>query len=298
MSYSLLEIRTACLGSQLSTTDITHYARQILGKLGICFCDKIQSNIYSVLVTLMLANNETGALQPVKEVSEYCRRKQILFHTDAAQAVGKVSVHLSKIGYPDMVTIVGHKIGAPKGIACLYVRPDCIDFNHVTGLLVGGGQEDGRRAGTSNVPYIVGMGVAATLSARNLIENRTRMEQLRHRLRIRLMDGISDTMLHGPTDPEFRLPNTLSIGFGGGIHSGRLLHAVREQVAASAGATCHSANGPVSAVLRAMDVPEVYARGTVRLSLGPYTTIEEVDRAAEILIDEVKRQQKLLPELA
>lgn len=251
----------------------------------------------------MLANNETGALQPVKEVAEYCRRKRILFHTDAAQAAGKVSVRLADLGDPDLVTIVGHKIGAPKGVACLYVRPGCLDFssddsnNHrkLTGLLVGGGQELGRRAGTSNVPYIVGLGVAASHAAKHLARNQAHMERLRHRLRTRLSDGLGaeNVRVHGPEDPQHRLPNTLSVGFAGGIHSGRLLDAVRDKVAASAGATCHSANGPVSAVLLAMQVPEEYARATVRLSLGPKTTTDEVDRAAAILIDEVKRQRRL-----
>jgi len=244
----------------------------------------------------MLANNETGALQPVKEVAEYCRKKKILFHTDAAQAAGKVSVELKDLGDPDMVSIVGHKIGAPKGIACLYVRPGSLDFTKVSGLLVGGGQESGQRAGTENVSYIVGFGVAASLCAKHLTSNQSKMEVLRHRLLTRLKDGLEDNVeVNGPADPAHRLPNTLSIGFGGGIHSGRLLAAVRTKVAASAGATCHSANGPVSAVLQAMQVPEDYARATVRLSLGPKTTVDEIDRAAAILIDAIKTQRRQIP---
>ena len=259
----------------------------------------------SVLVTLMQANNESGALQPVQQVSEYCRRKKnILFATDAAQAVGKISVTLRDLGDPDMISIVGHKIGAPKGIACLYVRPGCLDDDdddndtttNFSGLLIGGGQEFGFRGGTENVPYIVGLGVAASNCAKHLAQNKHHMETMRHRLLTRLEDalGKENVRVNGPQHPAHRLPNTLSIGFAGGVHSGKLLAAVRNQVAASAGATCHAATGPVSAVLQAMQVPENFARATVRLSLGPKTTPEEIDRAAAILSEEVKRQRCLV----
>ena len=271
----------------------------------------------------MLANNETGALQPVQEVSKYCRSHGILFHTDAAQAAGKVSCRLEDLGHPDLVTLVGHKIGAPKGISCLYVRPGCLSSGATStsttrSLLLGGGQEQGRRAGTENVPYIVGFGVAAAHCAQNLATNQHHMERLRHQLVTRLRDGLRSqgvaVRVNGPTDPAHRLPNTLSIGFGADnnvgdgsrgqqhkqpppqpIHSGRLLAAIRTQVAASAGATCHSANGPVSAILRAMQVPEEYARATVRLSVGPKTTMDQVDRAAVILMKEILKQQQRQP---
>jgi cysteine desulfurase len=242
----------------------------------------------------MLANNETGALQPVKEVSQYCRQKGILIATDAAQAVGKISVKLIDIGDPDMVVIVGHKIGAPKGIACLYVRPGCFgDHGHkMHGLLTGGGQEHGWRGGTPNVPYIVGLGVAAEHCANNLRQNQVHLENMRCRLlgRLRELVGEQNILVNGPTDARFRLPNTLSIAFGGGIHSGKLLDDVRNKVAASGGATCHSANGPVSAILQAMNVPNIWARGTVRLSLGPHTSPDEVDRAAGYLAQALQLQ--------
>lgn len=244
----------------------------------------------------MLANNESGALQPVKDVAKHCRQAGILVMTDAAQAAGKVSVRLQDLGDPDMVAIVGHKIGAPKGVACLYVRPGCLgdddDYEAVQGLLIGGGQEFGRRGGTQNIPYIVGMGVAAEHCARALDRNQAHLERMRQRLLTRLQEALGEdnVLVNGPTDPAHRLPNTLSVGFSGGIHSGTLLGAVRDKVAASAGATCHAATGPVSTVLHAMKVPEAYARATVRLSLGPQTTAEEVDRAASILSQEVKKQ--------
>jgi cysteine desulfurase len=254
-----------------------------------------------ILVTLMLANNESGALQPVQEVAAYCRNAGILFHTDAAQAAGKVSVDLaSALGDADMVSLVGHKIGAPKGVACLYVRPGCLEetahgrsMQHHKGhgvMLMGGDQEFGRRGGTENVPSIVGFGQAAVLACRQLTKNAAHLEAMRARLLQKLQDLLGPNMVraNGPEDPSLRLPNTLSVGLKN-IRGKELLGAIADRVAASAGATCHS-TGAVSGVLRAMQVPEEFARGTLRLSLGPKTTAEDVDKAADIISQAVLRQ--------
>ena len=247
----------------------------------------------TILVTLMLANNESGALQPVKEVSEACRKRGVLFHTDAAQALGKVSCTLEDLGDPDMISLVGHKVGAPKGIAALYVRPKCYEENgrklpHNHGiLLLGGGQEHGRRGGTENTPYIVGMAVAGEMAARDLSKNAAHMEAMRSQLLKELEANLSDAGIevrpNGPRDPSKRLPNTLSVGLKD-IHSGDLLAEISDKVAASAGATCHSAAG-ISQVLQAMKVPPEFARGTLRLSVGPKTTSEEVSLAAKLIAD-------------
>lgn len=249
----------------------------------------IQSN--TVLVTVMLANNESGALMPVREVAQHCREAGILFHTDAAQAAGKVSVGLEHIGRPDMVTLVGHKFGAPKGIGCLYVRPGCLhegerEVRDGGILLIGGSQEHGRRGGTENVPYIVGMGLAARMSHENLLRNSAHCEKLRTRLLDKLVEGIGseNIRVNGPASLADRLPNTLSIGIRN-LHSGEFLSSVSDFVAASAGATCHSTES-VSAVLQAMKVPHEFARGTLRLSVGPKTTESEIDLAASILVHE------------
>ena len=245
----------------------------------------------TILVTLMLANNESGALQPVKEVSKVCRERGILMHTDAAQALGKVSCFLEDLGDPDMVSLVGHKIGAPKGIAALYVRPGCyqengrsLDHNHGI-LIMGGGQEHGRRAGTENTPYIVGMAVAGAMVTKDLAKSAQHMEEMRSRLLKKLESELSGNNIqvrpNGPADPKKRLPNTLSVGLEN-IHSGDLLAQISDKVAASAGATCHSAAG-VSAVLRAMKVPDSFARGTLRLSVGPKTMPEEIEQAAVLI---------------
>lgn len=246
----------------------------------------------TVLVTLMLANNESGALQPVKEVAEHCRKNNVLVHTDAAQACGKVSVRLEDLGEPDMVTLVGHKIGAPKGIACLYVRPNCYQEEGRTlepgrgVLLQGGGQEFGRRGGTENVPYIAGFGAACAMAQEHLSANAAHMEAMRRRLLERLTQQLEPAGVelrpNGPEDAALRLPNTLSIGLKD-VHSGQLLAEVGQKVAASAGAACHSA-AAVSAVLQAMKVPGDFARGTLRLSVGPKTTAEEVDQAVAVIV--------------
>jgi cysteine desulfurase len=253
----------------------------------------------TILVTLMLANNESGALQPVKEVSEACRKRNILFHTDAAQAAGKISVCLADMGHPDMVTLVGHKIGAPKGVAALYVRPECCNehgrslADNKCILLLGGGQEHGRRGGTENVPYIVGLGKAAELALANLERNAKHMEEMRARLLRNLKAHLCEDHVrpNGPLDPSMRLPNTLSVGIQG-IQSGDLLRKIGMEVAASAGAACHSSGsgGGISAVLKAMNVPDDFARGTLRLSIGPTTTAAEIDTASVIISQEAKRQ--------
>jgi cysteine desulfurase len=263
--------------------------------------DSQQTKHVVVLVTLMMANNESGALQPVKAVAEYCRERCILFHTDAAQASGKVGIRLAEdLGGADMVTLVGHKLGAPKGVACLYVRPGCLEeggrrMHHHGVLLIGGGQEHGRRGGTENVPFIVGLGEAAAVAARELRTNARHMESLRSRLLDKLTQGLGEENVraNGPLDPAFRLPNTLSVGLKG-VHSGDLLASVGDRVAASASAACHSATG-VSTVLKAMNVPPDFMCGTVRLSVGPHNTAAEVDEASEILIQAAKEQFSFAP---
>jgi cysteine desulfurase len=263
---------------------------------GIVLADDVKKAVTSntVLVTIMTANNEVGSVQPVADVAKFCREAGVLFHTDAAQAAGKIPVTLQSLGDPDMISLVGHKLGAPKGVACLYVRPGALSqvADHASALLIGGGQEGGRRAGTENTPYIVGMGVAAERAARNLRRNATHMKAMRYLLLKALQDELGDDAVrpNGPADSALRLPNTLSVGLRG-VHSGRLIQVIGDRVAASAGATCHSTeDAPVSGVLRAMGVPIEYARGTLRLSLGPTTTARDVIRAASVIADAAKKQ--------
>jgi len=320
LSYMLCVLQSA------KTTETMHANKQTSIKIevtyvpvnneGIVPLSSILSAIrpnQTILVTLMLANNESGALQPVKEVATECRKRGILFHTDAAQAIGKVSVSLSDEdedgigGGVDMVTIVGHKFGAPKGVAALYVRPGCLNepgrktpdtFGGSGALLLGGGQEGGQRAGTENVPYIVGMGCAAEILMKKDNQqkeqwrnNARHMEAMRSRLLQILVEGLGRDAVrpNGPKEMEKRLPNTLSVGLNN-IQSGELLDKIQMDVACSAGSACHASGGKLSSVLLAMDVPLNFARGTLRLSVGPGTTAEEVDAAAAIIIREAKRQ--------
>jgi cysteine desulfurase len=298
VEHPAVELYLKYLEEELRIIDVTYVP---VDEEGIVSANDVLNAITdeTILVTVMLANNESGSLQPIREIATTCRQRGVLIHTDAAQAVGKVSVHLQDLGYPDMISIVGHKIGAPKGIAALYVRPGCLDeeqygrrlpHNHGI-MLIGGGQEFGRRGGTENVPAIVGLGRACELAQQNLQTNMKHMEKMRSRLLQNLqskLGGDAKLRVNGPSDPSKRLPNTLSIGFDS-VHSGKLLASLSQIVAASAGATCHG-TGSVSSVLQAMKVPLNYARGTLRLSLGPGTSAGDVDGASEIIANAVKEQ--------
>lgn len=182
---------------------------------------------------------------------------------------------------------VAHKFGGPKGVAALYVRRGV----RLERLLCGGGQEGGRRAGTENVVLVAGLGKAAELVSRELPATAAHMAAMRDSLQQQLLAGLppSTALIHGPADDALRLPNTLSIGIRG-IAAARLLAELSEQLAASAGAACHSGGGHgVSAVLQAMAVPTEHAVGTLRLSTGRHTTQQDVDRAAALILDYVQR---------
>jgi len=227
------------------------------------------------LVSLMLAHNETGAIQPVEEVGRAARAVGAIFHVDAAQAAGKIPVDVDAIGC-DLLSIVGHKLYAPKGIGLLYIRTGTA----VHALVRGAGQERGLRGGTENVPGIIGLGVACVLAARRLADGEpARLAALRDRLWERLrasIPGIARTSEGVPT-----LPNTLHVRFPG--VSGNALLAATPEVAASTGSACHSGVDRPPAAIMALGVPPEEAIGSVRLSLGHGTDAHEVDRAADHL---------------
>jgi cysteine desulfurase len=228
----------------------------------------------TALVSVMLANNEIGTIQPVAELAAITRSRGIPFHTDAAQAVGKIPVDVEELGV-DLLTIAGHKFGAPKGIGALYLRQG----TRLEPMMYGGGQERGIRPGTENIPYIVGLGAAAEL-ARNTIDTSQpeirRRRDLLHRL---LAEEVPGLALNG--HPQQRLPNTLHLSFPG--VSGAELLATTPEIAASVGSACHSEDTAVSGVLGAMELDAEAARGAVRLSLGRATSDEEIGVAAEAL---------------
>ncbi len=230
----------------------------------------------TVLVSLMLANNEVGTLQPVAEVAEICRARGVPVHTDAAQAVGKVPVDVRELGV-DLLTVAGHKLYAPKGVGALYVREGV----RLEPLIRGAGHEMGLRAGTENVLEEVGLGAACELARDELADELPRIRALRDRLESRLREGLPSLVVHG--HPELRLPNTSSVALPG-VDASLLLTRIGDEVAASAGAACHAEDVEVSHVLEAMGVDTATALVTVRLSVGRFTTEDEVDRATERIL--------------
>jgi cysteine desulfurase len=234
----------------------------------------------TTLVSIMHSNNEVGTLQPIREIAALTRRRGVLLHTDAAQSLGKVPVDVNDLGV-DLLTLAGHKLYAPKGVGVLYVRRGVT----LEPLLHGAGHENGRRAGTENVPYLVGLGAACALARQGLPEATRKLRALRDRLWERLRAGLGErVVLNG--HPEQRLPNTLNASFMDHVGS-ELLKKV-PQIAASTGSACHEGKISQSPVLCAMGVPPERGRGALRLTVGRFTTEEEVDRAAEALIRAAK----------
>jgi cysteine desulfurase len=234
------------------------------------------------LVSVMLAQNEVGTLQPIASIARMAHAAGALVHTDAAQAAGKIPVSVRALDV-DYLSVAGHKLYAPKGVGALFVRRGA-PFRP---LLLGAGHEAGRRAGTENVAGIVGLGAACTLAKARLLQAGS-VAALRDRLWQRLTRTIADCRLHGAGAE--RLPNTLSVGFGG-ADARAILRELSETVGVSAGAACHGDGAP-SGVLAAMGVPAHYARGTVRFSLGYETTEDEIDRAAGLVIAAVERVRR------
>lgn len=230
----------------------------------------------ATLVSIMHSNNEVGTLQPIKEIAALTRARSVLLHTDAAQSLGKVPIDVNDLGV-DLLTIAGHKLYAPKGVGVLYVRRGVVLEN----FMHGAGQESGRRAGTENVPYMVGLGQACARARQLLPEAAARLRSLRDRLWNRLQAGLGErVVLNG--HPELRLPNTLNANFAGHIGA-ELLQKVPE-IAASTGSACHEGKVTQSAVLCAMGVPPQIGRGALRLTVGRFSTEQEIDQAAEVLI--------------
>jgi cysteine desulfurase len=235
----------------------------------------------TILVTIMHANNEVGTVQPISELAAVARERGVLFHTDAAQSIGKIPVRIDELGV-DLLSVAGHKFYAPKGVGALYVRSGVT----LAKLIHGADHERNLRAGTENVLEIAGLGAAAEIAARDLEKNAARMRAARDRLQEGLAEAVSDLRING--NLEHRLPNTLSVSFPL-VEANTLLDEIGGEVAASAGAACHTDSIDVSAVLTAMAVPEEIAMGTVRFSTGRTTTTDEIDRAIEIVVSAVRR---------
>lgn len=232
----------------------------------------------TVLISIMHANNEVGTIEPIAEIAALAREGGIWMHTDAAQTCGKISTRVDDLGV-DFLSIAGHKLYAPQGIGALYIRKGI----SIEPLLHGAGHENGRRAGTSAVASIVGLGAAASLAATH--DDRDKMMALRDRLHDGLTRelGASAVLLGHPT---LRLPNTLAIGFRDRI--GAEILAQCPDLCASTGAACHSSARKRSATLAAMDVPEAVAFGAIRFSIGRGTTVAEIDAAISMIVRAVR----------
>ena len=250
---------------------------------GVVSPDALQGAIKpdTALVSIMLANNETGTLQPIRELAEVSHEFGVPFHTDAAQALCKIPVDVEELAV-DLMSLSAHKCYGPKGVGALYVRrrpASGVRRVRPEPLLHGGGQERGLRSGTLNVPGIVGLGRAASLGAAALPEEAARISNLRNTLLEHLRSGIPDVRLNG--HPTERLPGTLNVSFPG-LDVGELLGALPD-VAASAGSACASSNSEPSHVLKAMGLEDASA-AAVRFSLGRFTTPDEIERTAALVV--------------
>ena len=229
----------------------------------------------TILVTIMHANNETGTLQPIAEIAEIAHRHGVLVHTDAAQSVGKIPIRVEDLGV-DLLTVAGHKLYAPKGIGALYVRRGV----QLEPVIYGGGQESGRRAGTENIAHMVALGAACMLAQEQLAESQPRVQRLRDRLEQRLTEFLPGSLYLNGHRSEC-LPNTLNLSVDRVI--GEEVLAATPEIASSTGSACHEGSTDPSAVLMAMGSSRERALGALRLTLGRWSTEDEVERAARLL---------------
>ncbi len=240
----------------------------------------------TAVVSVMWANNETGVIYPLEKIAALCRRKGVFFHTDAVQAVGKMSIDLKELPV-HFLSLSGHKLHAAKGVGALYVNRQA----RFQPLLVGGPQEGGRRAGTDNVPSIVGLGKAAELAHSTIAEENSRVRALRDRFEKTLQAELDQVEING--DPSARLPNTSNLAFVGVDAQAILLKLDREGVCCSLGSSCTTGAVQPSHVLRAMHMTNERARSSLRFSFGRYNTEAELDQVLEI-IPRVVRKLRLL----
>jgi cysteine desulfurase len=242
----------------------------------------------TAIVSVMWANNETGVLFPVEEIANVAKSRGAIFHTDAVQAVGKIPVNVAE-SQIDMLSLSGHKLHAPKGIGVIYVRRG----TRFSPYIIGGHQEEGRRGGTENVPYIIGMGKACELAANHLDDMQVRVKGLRDKLENGLLEKIPNSLVNG--DRQQRLPNTSSISFEYVEGESILLKLSDNGICASSGSACTSGSLEPSHVLRAMGVPFTAAHGSIRFSLSSYNTEEEIDFILKVMPPIIEKLRAISP---
>jgi len=242
----------------------------------------------TALITTMWANNETGVLFPIEQIAEIARRHRVLFHTDAVQAAGKIPTEL-RAAPINFCSLSAHKLHGPKGVGALYVN----GRSAFRPLLIGGGQEEGRRAGTENVASIVGFGKAAERAAESLPLDQPRVRVLRDRFETTLLADLPDTHVNG--DRTARLPNTSSLSFAGVDSEAALLLLDRAGVCCSAGSACRAGSAETSHVLRAMHLPDQRIRGALRFSFGRFNTDADVDAAVTSVTAAIGKLRAMSP---
>lgn len=236
----------------------------------------------TILISIMHANNEVGTIQPISEITVIAKQNNILFHTDAAQSVGKIETDVEKMGV-DLLTIAGHKLYAPKGIGALYIKNGTL----IQKIMYGAGQEKGIRPGTENLVHIVALGKACEIAQRDFYDNSATMLSAKEKLLKGLQAQLGDKIkLNG--DPVHCLPNTLSIAFDK-VEAHTLASIISNKINISTGSACHANSIEISSVLKAMNVDLKTAVGTVRISTGKHTSDEEIETASRIISEAVKK---------
>jgi len=242
----------------------------------------------TILVSIMLANNEIGTIQPIKELCLVSHERGVLFHTDAVQAAGKLRIDVEELGV-DLLSLSAHKIYGPKGVGALYIRKG----TKIYPLIHGGHQERGRRAGTENVAGIVGFGKAAEIALQEMEEEAVRIAGLRDRLEGGILERIEDVLING--HPEKRLPNTTNISFRYIEGEAIILKLASHGIFASTGSACSSDTLEPSHVLMAIGLSPEVGHGSVRFSLGKFNTADDVDRTLEVLPEVVSNLREMSP---
>lgn len=235
----------------------------------------------TILITIMHANNEVGTIEPIKEIGRIAKEKGVIFHTDAAQTCGKIEVNVDSLN-TNLLTVAGHKLYAPKGIGALYIKTE----TNLDKFIHGAGQEMGRRSGTENVPYIVGFGHACEIASDTRHNFSQKTKTLRDSLYNNILNGLGKERVKLNGHPEWRLPNTLNFSIKGVV--GEELLSQIPQIAASTGAACHAGLTEPSGVLLAMGLKREQALGALRLSLGRWSTNEEVYKASQLIVRNVQ----------
>jgi len=259
-------------------------------KYGMISLDDLKNAITdeTILISIMYANNEIGTIQPIEEIGKIAKERKIYFHTDAVQAIGNIKIDV-KVQNIDLLSLSAHKFYGPKGVGALYIRKG----TRIANLIHGGGQERGRRAGTENVPGIVGLGKAIELATENIDSYNERLIKLRTKLINGIMERIPYTILNG--HPEKRLPGNANFCFKYIEGESLLLNLDMKGIAASSGSACTSGSLDPSHVLLAIGLPHEIAHGSLRLTLGEENTEEDIDYVLEVLPEIVQRLRDMSP---